>query len=261
VGAPTVPLPRVLHEGFVGDDVVAVKRALSRAGFMEWGNFTNVFGANLTRAVTAFQHAKGIKNGGGIYGSVTHPVLVHTRRVKTLQWSYDAVAVSLMEKEKAVLSVSPEDKVRQAIVAAGFYWYAHRNQIGYQESRPFAVCKPPAVPSVWDCSAFVTNCHYAGGAPNPNGRPWDGLGYTGTLMSRGTRCAVEQLMPGDLVFYGFTTRPSPAFPYGSPTHVEMYVEETNGVRYNLSNGFHPMSFEPTLGQGLVFNHARHYVVS
>jgi cell wall-associated NlpC family hydrolase len=260
VAAPVVPLPRDLVEGTVGVDVVAVKRALSRAGYMEWGAFTQMFGPNAINATKAFQKAKKISESGN-YGPYTHDALKVTRRYHShTEWAFDATAIAEMKQEQSILSISPEDRVRAAMVSAGFFWYANRNLIGYQESRPFVMRRPPLVPAVWDCSAFVTNCFYAGGAPNPNGRPWDGLGYTGTLMSLGRRCTPDQLMPGDLVFYGFTTNPSPAFPYGSPTHVEMYVGEKNGVKYNLSNGGHPMTYEPLLGQGLVLNHCRHYTV-
>ena len=258
---PHVPLPRPLHQGATGVDVVAVKRALSRAGFMQWGNFTPTFGSYMLAAVTAFQRANHIQPTGA-YGDGSHTLLTQTRRHgHPGEWAFDSYAVALMRQEQALLAVTPDQRVRQAIVAAGFFWYAHRNGIAYARMRPFQMCKPPMVPAAWDCSAFVTNSHYAGGAPNPNGRPWDGLGYTGTLLSRGVRMAVPDLLPGDLVFYGYTTNPTPAFPYGSPTHVALYVGTEGGVPMVLSNGAHPMGHYPLYALGLGVNQARHYHVS
>jgi hypothetical protein len=37
---PAVPHPPDIDKGMHGDDVIAVKHALSRAGYLPWGNFT-----------------------------------------------------------------------------------------------------------------------------------------------------------------------------------------------------------------------------
>lgn len=261
-----VPYTRKLHLGSEGLDVLATKRALSRAGFMEWGDFTTTAGPNWQRALESFQKAHKL-TVTGVYTTPTHTALRQAhRKGSTTQWAFDAPAIFDMREEAAQLKTTPDAKVRAQIVAAGFFWYAHRLQIAYAEWRPFAMVKPPNVPRVWDCSAYVTNCHYAGGAPNPNGhwggapRPWDGQGYTGTLMARGTRVAgVDQLEPGDLVFYGWTTRWSPAFPIGSPTHVAMYVGMLGRTPMVLSNGGHPMAYIPLGYRGI--NHLRHYAVT
>jgi cell wall-associated NlpC family hydrolase len=51
-----------------------------------------------------------------------------------------------------------------------------------------------------DCSEFVTLVYKAAGVVDPNGRGYNGTGYTGTLVANGTRTSNPQ--PGDLVFYG-----------------------------------------------------------
>ena len=155
--------------------------------------------------------------------------------------------------------VVPEGKVREAIVSAAFYWYAHRGGIAYSQYRPFQMGKPLWKPSRWDCSAFATNCHYAGGAPDPNGRGYDHLGYTGTLCDHGTRVgSVSQLAPGDLIFYGHSRRQA-GFPSGSPTHVAVYVGVKGGRHMVISHGHYPMGYYPYNYRSDI-NHYRHYKV-
>jgi len=49
-----VPFCRPLRPGARGLDVVAVKRTLSRAGFMRWGAFTQAWGTGATEACRRF---------------------------------------------------------------------------------------------------------------------------------------------------------------------------------------------------------------
>jgi hypothetical protein len=249
------PFTRTLKLGVNGEDVIAVKRALSRVGVMEWGRFTPVYGDHARDAVRLLQrqHRIGVD---GIYGPVTHRLLdgLH-RKAKPSEWAFDRLAVRLMVAEYHLLTDHPGLHIRKTIVAAAAWWYAHRSSIAYSQARPFWLGKPPGVPTRMDCSGFVSVCHYAGGAPNPNRRPWDGLGYTGTLMLGGERCGYRDLELGDLVFYGYTTRPSAAFPYGSPTHVALF--DGHGGVYSM--GSYPMGHYPVSYRGV--NHYRNYDVT
>ena len=56
-----------------GDDVVGVKRALSRAGFMEWQEFDDAWNEKTADGRHAFQKAKGLKLGP--YNKATHAKL------------------------------------------------------------------------------------------------------------------------------------------------------------------------------------------
>lgn len=254
---PEVPRPRAIHLGTKGLDVVAVKRALSRAGWMDWGPFTALFGDAAVKALKSFQHHHGIL-ASGAYGVQSHIALVHSSADASGhlgEWAFDDYSIFLMREEAALLAGTPEERIRKSMLACGYFLYTHRDQIPYVQSRPFPLKRPPFVPTAGiDCSAFYTLCSFAGGAPDPNGRGYDGQGYTGTLMSRGRRCSQAELKPGDAVFYGFTTNPSPAFPYGSPTHVAMYV----GGGMVLSNGSHPMGHYPVNYRTV--NHYRTYEI-
>lgn len=178
---PAVVFPRAMHEGTQGLDVVAAKRALSRAGYIKWPakgkTFSPFYGPFMQEALHAFAAKTGHDASKG-YTKTLHDELRGTHaKAKPTEWAFDQLAVSLEAQEFELLAVTPEQRVRAAIVAAGWFWYQHRASIGYAETRPFQLGRPPFVPSRLDCSAYVTVCHYAGGAPNPNGRAWDGLGY------------------------------------------------------------------------------------
>ena len=59
-----------------GDDVVGVKRAISRAGFMDWneGEFDDAYNEKIADAVQAFQKKNGL-DATGAYGENTHAKL------------------------------------------------------------------------------------------------------------------------------------------------------------------------------------------
>lgn len=237
--APNVPHCRPLQVGMRGKDVVAHKRAISRAApdLYPWlgDKFTPYYGVRFEEAVKKWQRRVGIKPATGASGKETHEKLEQTRaKNKPDEWAFDAYAIRL-ESEFCKEFVKTD---RDVVVESGFFWYGHRMEIPYSQARPYQKGEPPWVPDRWDCSGFVTVCYYAGGVPDPNGRNYDGLGYTGTLMSRGERITRGALQPGDLIFYGYNSYARPGFPVGSPNHVALYV----GDRMVLSMGSYPMKY-------------------
>lgn len=227
MAAPRAPFARPLYgpddRRFVapGTDVVAVKRALSRAGHLSWANFDRVYNRRAVRAVQSFQRTVGIQPTGH-YGLATHEALRFTEaEAKPGEWAFDAYSVHLLRNYVRAQKRTREEEARDAIADAAAYWIARAGRISYRQMRPFPVVEPPAIPAAIDCSGFVTICYFAADAPDPNGRDYDGYGYTGTLMSHGRDVTVGEVESGDLVFYGRTPshKASPAFPAGSPTHV------------------------------------------
>jgi hypothetical protein len=235
---PDVAFCRTLKRGNAGRDVIAHKIALSRWNptLYPWTGFTEFFGGELETTVKKFQIAKGLK-ADGIIGPATHEKLELAKN-KDGEPVFDARSIELAKNFCTEYEATPEKRMREAIVAAAMYWYSKRYQIPYSQYRPFQLGRPPWVPSRWDCSGFVTACYYAAKAPDPNGRGYDGQGYTGTLMNRGTKATYSNIKLGDLIFYYRTTSPSPAFPYGSPKHVAVYVG--NGMV--ASHGRYPMGY-------------------
>ena len=93
---PTVPFPRTLNVGVPqGQDVIAVKRAISRAGFWPWTAFNGYYTSAFAKAVSKFQAGY----GDGIYGPLTHEKLRTTKREGyTAEWAFDPVAIHLMNE-------------------------------------------------------------------------------------------------------------------------------------------------------------------
>ncbi len=89
--------------------------------------------------------------------------------------------------------------VRDGIVAAARWGIEHEPQIHYGQVRPIPFGR--ALPLTTDCSGFVTLCYYLAGAPDPNGRYYDGSGYTGTMLGHLPRVR-GRARCGDLVVWG-----------------------------------------------------------
>lgn len=260
--APNVKFPREIHQGYVGKDVTAHKRALSRArpDLYPWTTFTPLAGDYFMDAVVRWKKSRGLGTTR-VLGGRAHEVLERThRKGSTTEWAFDDLAISLAQEYYDEVTKTPEEIVRERGVQAAFFWHSHRMAISYSQYRPMALGKPTWVPSRWDCSGFATNCHFAGGAPDPNGRGYDHLGYTGTLMTRGTRVnSISSLKPLDLIFYGHSVA-KPGFNAGDPTHVAVYVGYRDGAHMVISMGSYPMSYV-RFDYRHDLNHYRHYNVA
>ena len=83
-----------------GDDCLAVKRALSRAGFIGWQDFTNVYGEQAKSGCIGFQKSVGItgSDGGppqGHYGQKTHSALLKAKAEGKHEWAFDDYSAKL----------------------------------------------------------------------------------------------------------------------------------------------------------------------
>jgi len=255
---PEVKFPRDIIEGIHGKDVIAHKRALSRArpDIYPWHVFSPYAGEYFLNAIVRWKKSRGLGKTRKL-GLHAHDVLERTHaKNHPTEWAFDSRAIKLAKDYWDAVTKTPDELVRDRIVAAGFFWYAHRWNIAYSQYRPMPLGRPPFVPFRIDCSGFTTICYYAGGAPDPNGRGYDHLGYTGTLMDHGSRVNhISDLLPGDMVFYGYSY-PRPGFNRGDPTHVALYV----GDGKVLSMGSYPMKYYPYNYRRDV-NHFRHYRVT
>ena len=63
------------------------------------------------------------------------------------------------------------------------------------KSRPMTLPGPHSLPSYLDCSSAVTTIFEAAGFGDPNGRHYDGQGYTGTLVARGRKVSTAKIQP------------------------------------------------------------------
>lgn len=233
---PVVPFVRSLTQGCSGPDVVAVKRALSRAGYIEWKgtDFTRVWGPYAAESLKRFEKAKGLKQTGE-YSFTRHEALRKThRKGSRIEWAFDAFSIAIMREE----DVSPWERVAYRTVDAVNQAIAHRDQITYSQVRPMPDMAPyPNLPYAADCSGFATWAARSGGwAQDPNyplgsSRKWDGYGYTGTLWACGHDVSsLRYAKLCDLVFYG---RPWLA---GGAAHVSIVREIHDGRVYVGSHG-------------------------
>ena len=162
---PVVPFPRALYPASNvkgpstdNDDILAVKRAISRAGFWPWATFDDTYSEKFAmEGVKTFQQNNGL-TASGFYGQATHDKLVATKcKTKPTEWAFDPVAIKLMEKAKEELTAANKnvelEKVRKLLAfcrtfTGGYLW-------GAQHDGTFS---NDTVKSKFDCSS---SCSFA----------------------------------------------------------------------------------------------------
>lgn len=194
-----VPFVRELRQGSRGKDVVAVKRALWRAGIYRKPRvYTRVYGPFAAKAVRRFQRDEGLV-ADGVYGLLTH------RRLA--RW-FDDYAVALLGQ--APRPTGPE-QVRARILASAAVLYNRRSRVHYtmgwqrmQIVRQRLTAQQIAtVPELFeDCSSSITGLFFVAGARDPNGLNFNGQGFTGTMCGHGRSVSLVNAKPCALVFYG-----------------------------------------------------------
>lgn len=160
---PSVPFPRPLYppsnvKGPVTDnqDIVAVKRAISRAGYFPWQKFDDSYSERFAmEGVKAFQKDNGLQPTG-FYGAATHDKLVRTRRrSEPTEWAFDPVAVKMMVTAKEELTALnknlPLEKARKMLAFCrtftGSYLYGGQHDGSFDNDK---------VTSRFDCSSSLS---------------------------------------------------------------------------------------------------------
>ncbi|HEX3540078.1 MAG TPA: peptidoglycan-binding domain-containing protein [Acidimicrobiales bacterium] len=157
-----------------GDAVKQLQGLLKAAGF-DPGGIDGDFGPLTEGAVEKFQQAHGL-TVDGVVGPQT--------------WG-------------ALLSGSGHDGLREQIVAVALWGVAHEPDIHYEQRRPIdGTNQIDKLPLSTDCSGFATLCYNWAAAPDPNGRDYDGYGYTGTLLRGMEMISSAAAQAGDLVVIG-----------------------------------------------------------
>ncbi|MBA2741915.1 MAG: peptidoglycan-binding protein [Actinobacteria bacterium] len=221
VGEPdlVVPFRGPLQIRSRGPAVKAMKRALSRAGYVKWHRFDGVFYKGTREALMEFQRDAPGVSVDGVYGPLTH---------RKLARFYDAYAIEYLLGE----TVSPEQKKRNAFLAQLMYVYNRRWQVAYSQTRPFDLRRPP---SALDCSASGEWAAKWAGIPSPSGYSGYGYGNTDTQIARlrslgRERDSIRDAEIGDPKFYGRG---------GDPSHVAYYIGHKEGVARVWSFGSYP----------------------
>lgn len=93
--------------------------------------------------------------------------------------------------------------LREKILEYASWGIRNEKAIHYDHTRPFdGLHQPRKLPLHTDCSGFVSLCYAWAGAPDPNGRSWNGLGFTGDMLRHCRQIPRSALQPGDLVVLG-----------------------------------------------------------
>jgi len=193
-----------------GDDVVAVKRAISRAGFWPWqqfsGEYSNDFADN---GVKPFQRSRGIQ-ATGAYGEDTHNALRWCSIACDLdnagQWHFDGTAVRLYQGYQTPPPPASEDAIRAAMTdfcEQGIGepdWY-------YSQARAIQKEINPNGPATSDCSGSVIQIYWwakkktGANVPDPSQQGWSGYGNTNYYEDDWPTVTSGQYRVGDLAHY------------------------------------------------------------
>lgn len=206
-----------------GRDAKAVQRALHRLrdkleknGYKEPTGEAR-FGQITQNNVKAFQRHRGIADTG-IYDEKTHNALCKDKLAEggDHQDAVDGFGVWLFKHSQLV---DARHRLKRAAMfaystapwhyagpGAPSAWIAKRME-GVRDG-----IMPSEHPMFEDCSSGYTWLCFVSHIPDPNGRGYDGQGYTGTMIGAGKKVAKPDV--GDAVFYG-----DPKLPF----HVAMYL--------------------------------------
>lgn len=124
------------------------------------------------------------------------------RRAKRLGWK---IIVRRTAADLAATSRARRiAKARAEIVAVARWATSHEPAIHYRQARPYPVLSflRRRLPLWVDCSSTASMLWRAAGLPDPNGRKWDGYGYTGTIRATVPQTSLAAARPGDLIVYG-----------------------------------------------------------
>ena len=167
---PSFAFKRILYNAssskypMKGDDALAVKRALSRAGFIGWQDFNNVYGEQAIKGCIAFQKSVGIKgnDGGppqGNYGESTHKKLLKAKAEGKHEWAFDDYSAKLYKGYK---EPSAGGSGRDATMNH------HSKRVGYTEQPAGSNCDNRSD------GIRTSQDHTAGGGTWLRNQPWCG---------------------------------------------------------------------------------------
>lgn len=195
-----------------GEDVLAVKRMVSRLGFWPWGEFDEHYYEGFSKGqknklgrpikgregVAGLQRYLKIKPTG-YYGKPTHTATLNLRIRDKMpharEYGWDQAAINLY---KGFEDISPAEAIVKDIYK-WWNWFVNREpDVFYDQGRPITILErgnvPPKLPISDDCSGVFIGCAWLAGAKSPD--PWyqyNGAGNTGSLVNGGFRISIDEI--------------------------------------------------------------------
>lgn len=212
--APTAPFSGPLYPTShikgptVDQRVVAVKIAISRAGFWPWQEFDNVYNNAFSHGIPksgkqksgvhGFKVSKGISIQGDTYDKWTHEALLKTRvppgKPNAGEWAFSPRARYLY------LGYKPESEeagILREIYQAWDTLCVNEARSHYSQQRPIVPLvkrqDPIVFPNWLDCSGTVIYTCWLGGAKSPDPYGYSGYGNTNSLNDNGFWIPVEKV--------------------------------------------------------------------
>jgi hypothetical protein len=189
--APKVDFKRVLQKGVEpGNDIIAVKRAVSRHGNWPWMQFDSIWhtgpGTFADVGLKNFQKQKGL-TADSIYGPETHKALINSKipagHVHAGEWCFDQTSINLY-------TGAPDPTAAVTIVKAIFKWWRCAEGVQakwhYSQRRPIDLASKCDAGGYSDCSGMVVQAAHAAGAKSPDVvYGYSGWGNTDSLRRGG----------------------------------------------------------------------------
>lgn len=195
-----------------GDDIVAVKRAISRMGFWAWQPFDDTYsdafamGGADGPGVQGFQQAYGLSATGN-YGEATHNKLKSSKipagEPHAGESAFDQTAANLYQGYSKPNEV---EEIRSLIVNFCEIGLANTWAWDYRQYRPVPLNVNPASPPDGDCSSSViwaydyANRRVSASVPDPAKQGWSGYGNTDLYEDDHPHVSGSYLV-GDLAHY------------------------------------------------------------
>ncbi len=188
--------------------VLAVKMAVSRAGFWPWQEFNNSYSNQFAHGipkkgkrqsgvhgVKAFHD---ISFSGDVYDQWVHTALLKMRvpagQPHTGEWAWNARARYLYQGFK---DESEEERIVREIFQAWDILVRNEPYSHYTQARPigplFRKQDPPEFPNWLDCSGTVIYTCWLAGAKSPDPYGYSGYGNTNSLNDNGFYISRDQI--------------------------------------------------------------------
>lgn len=171
-----------------GKTAEALKRAVSRLGYLPWTDFDQHYNKNLEDAMKKFQQRAGL-SASGQYGKGSWDKLRAAVVPKEMpnggEYALDRYARTLLQAEAGEQADSTDEERVQAAIAE--FWriaIVHSSVWHYSQARPGDVSVDPAGGGPSDCSLMVIQAHHYAkrktglNVPDPAKQNWTGYGNT-----------------------------------------------------------------------------------